>query len=199
MVLVITTITMATIRNVDNISCWRSKPSTMIPIEKYTKYIPTTPKATRKPRTSYGILLCGIVEGNIKYALVKKRISYGVSFILSGNWKTEYFTELSHEEKETFVKICELHEHWEGMFLQLWQEWKGKEFIYKDYVACKEKFINNRKWILKELLSSTLIYPNGVWEFPKGRMDKKDSSSQECALRELSEETGIDIRYVHRH
>jgi len=36
-----------------------------------------------------------------------------------------------------------------------------------------------------------LHYPGGHWDFPKGHVEKRDSSETDTALRELEEETGI--------
>lgn len=36
-----------------------------------------------------------------------------------------------------------------------------------------------------------LHYPGGHWDFPKGHVEKRDSSEEATALRELEEETGI--------
>lgn len=34
---------------------------------------------------------------------------------------------------------------------------------------------------------------NGKWSYPKGGMEKTDTSTLKCAIRELKEETGINI------
>ena len=145
---------------------------------------------------SYGVILCREVEGEIKYALVRKRVSYGVSSILKGDWKKVYFTEISTEERSLFVKICLLEDGWEDIFMHLWSEWKGSNIVSEEFVKCRDNFVQNREWLLDEFQSSTLIFPNGVWEFPKGRMESSDKSPQQCALRELEEETGIDKKSI---
>tara|TARA_B100001750_G_scaffold139176_1_gene110874 strand:+ start:590 stop:991 length:402 start_codon:yes stop_codon:yes gene_type:complete len=41
-----------------------------------------------------------------------------------------------------------------------------------------------------------LQYPQGHWDFVKGHVEDRDSSLQETALRELSEETGIEYATI---
>ena len=146
--------------------------------------------------TSYGIILCGKVNGEIKYALIKKRLSYGVTYILRGDWKDEYFYELSYAERDMFIHICLLQENWEHTLMHLWIEWKSDINNIYDYCNCRDNFIKHRHWLLHKLQTCTSIFPYGVWEFPKGHREKYDVSPQQCALRELQEETGIDKRYV---
>ncbi|MEX0639350.1 MAG: NUDIX domain-containing protein, partial [Balneolaceae bacterium] len=41
-----------------------------------------------------------------------------------------------------------------------------------------------------------LIYRNGVWDLPKGKLEE-DESIAECAAREVAEETGIALPVVN--
>lgn len=186
----------------NNIVSWRNHQSTNTP-RPYTTYKKTIsshtyPQKTHvsNPRTSYGVILCSEVNGDVKYALVKKRISYGVSYILKGDWKKEYFAEISNDEKDLFINVCLQKDDWEKSFMHLWTEFKGDNMDINEYLMCRDNFVNNRQMLLSEFQSSTLIFPNGVWEFPKGRMDKTDVCPKHCALRELEEETGIDRKSV---
>jgi len=186
--------------NIDKVVSWRSKSSsTLPPITRHFNTHFTKTHNHQHPqynnKTSYGVILCREINSEIRYALVKKRLSYGVSYILKGDWKKEYFAEISHSEKEMFIKICLMEDDWESTLMYLWSESKGRygeNIDIEQYKICRDRIIQNREWLLNEFQSSTLIFANGVWEFPKGRFEKRiDSCPQECALRELEEETGI--------
>lgn len=43
-----------------------------------------------------------------------------------------------------------------------------------------------------------LIFRNGVWDLPKGKLEK-DESIKECAAREVSEEVGSAPPTIHTH
>ena len=42
-----------------------------------------------------------------------------------------------------------------------------------------------------------LQYPQGHWSFPKGHIEEQDKNHHETAMRELSEETGIEKVFIH--
>lgn len=42
-----------------------------------------------------------------------------------------------------------------------------------------------------------LIHRNGVWDLPKGKIEKNESR-EEAAIREVEEETGIQIKQISR-
>jgi 8-oxo-dGTP pyrophosphatase MutT (NUDIX family) len=179
-----------------NSNWWRNSSFSPKPYQNHV-YNPVSETCTKVPQKninrsiSYGVILCRGVGDNIKYAIVRKRVSYGVPFILEGRWKQEYFTEISKEEKCMFERICQQDDGWENAFDHLWNESKGCRRKSAKYQDCRDNICRNRAWLLSMFQSSTLIFPDGVWEFPKGRMDSKDASPQHCALRELEEETGI--------
>lgn len=166
-----------------------------------TQNIPSTPQLNHNK--SYGVILCREIDGEIKYGLVKRRTSYGVKYILRGDWNEVYFTELSIQERSSFIKVCLQEEGWEDEFMHLWRENNYGNTISNEYIRslvsytrCRNKFVDNREWLLNMFQSATLIFPNGVWEFPKGHMERTDNSSESCALREVEEETGIARHHI---
>lgn len=186
--------------NIDKIVSWRNKNSSKFtpPTQRFNNHITKThyhQPQHHNHRTSYGVILCREIDNELRYALVRKRLSYGVSYILKGDWKKEYFAEISHTEKDMFKKICLMEEDWESALMYLWSEMEGKygeALNIESYKICRDRIIQNREWLYNEFQSSTLIFGNGVWEFPKGRFEnRRDTSPQHCALRELEEETGI--------
>ena len=49
----------------------------------------------------------------------------------------------------------------------------------------------------KDELQVLLIYRNGVWDLPKGKKEKGENI-EDCARREVSEETGISLPRIKR-
>ena len=61
--------------------------------------------------------------------------------------------------------------------------WEGFCDNYKMIFASGGVIFNNEKLLM--------IYRNGFWDLPKGKMEPNESES-ECAVREVKEECGID-------
>jgi 8-oxo-dGTP pyrophosphatase MutT (NUDIX family) len=64
--------------------------------------------------------------------------------------------------------------------------------------AVKERFFGEFKYVLaaggvvrNERGESLMIYRNHRWDLPKGHVDGEESD-EECAVREIAEETGVD-------
>jgi 8-oxo-dGTP pyrophosphatase MutT (NUDIX family) len=154
---------------------------------KSKQWIAKPYRTLREP--NYGMILCAKVKGEIYFALVKRRSSYGLMHILRGDYKPQYFAELSRYEKTELLRICNLNSGWEQSFADLCIS--IAEPVYTDlYHRYLDVFLNNRANIQVNLNSSPVMFPYGVWDFPKGKREKHETEL-ECALRELHEETEI--------
>ena len=52
--------------------------------------------------------------------------------------------------------------------------------------------------VINEKNEMLLIYRHSKWDLPKGNVEKGESF-EDCALREVKEETGIGNLYINRH
>jgi 8-oxo-dGTP pyrophosphatase MutT (NUDIX family) len=152
----------------------------------------------KKNFDSVGMVLCTIDGHNTKYALVKRRSTYGLWSILRVHfYDTACFSETCNVEREDLLKICNLEYGYEAIYRKLWDM-----AIFGHDATCEstikqslQKFINNRNYIKERLMDTPSIFPNGVWGFPKGKYEGKESDIA-CALREVKEETCISIADV---
>ena len=167
---------------------WRSAP-------KFSRAVSTPPVCKY---SSIGMILYTETEKGIKYALVKRRISYGLHQVLTVNISTNmYVEEVSNEEKKSLLEVCELKGDFEATYRKLWQDaWWGAEATNESLIKrSMARFLNMRSVIRERLLKVDSIFPNGVWGFPKGKNDKHQNEVM-CALREVREETGLSSACV---
>ena len=143
----------------------------------------------KKHPPSYGMIMCGKVNGEVKYALGKKRTCYGCYAIFTGTFKDVHFTEISNDEIKLFINICE-KDNWKADFEMFYREWRGEFFKDYEFKNHLRTFEGNRKYILKMVKKASSIYPDGLWEFPKGWLQKGEEPNV-GALREFVEETHI--------
>ncbi|MFS8082508.1 MAG: NUDIX hydrolase [Ginsengibacter sp.] len=100
--------------------------------------------------------------------------------------------------KDTLL-INKFANSWLEEFLQK-QEWKNysKVIVLGENISnLKKKFFENFKIIkaggglvLNEMGELLLIFRRGKWDLPKGKLEKGEAID-ECALREVQEETGL--------
>ena len=144
---------------------------------------------------NYGTILCSSLDGVILYALVKRATTYGLGALLRGGWEDKNFAEISNNEKLKLHLICNLQGDYKQLFYELYRS-LGKDKSQSEETYMKicnmyfDRFIKNREWIREKLLAIDVIYPYGIWGFPKGKRDRNETEI-ECAVRELFEETKI--------
>ena len=144
---------------------------------------------------NYGTILCSSLDGVILYALVKRATTYGLGAVLRGGWEDSNFAEISNNEKLKIHRICKLQGDYKQSFYELYRSLgkdksQSEETYMKIFNKYFENFIENRELIKNKLLTIDVIYPYGIWGFPKGKRDRNETEI-ECAVRELFEETQI--------
>lgn len=158
--------------------------------ENYNMNVVSNSTSTKKHKPSYGMIMCGRVNGKVKYGLVKKRTCYGCYSLFTGRFEDVHFTEISNDERKLFINICE-KDDWKADFETFYREWSGKffkDYEFRDHLRIFER---NRKYILNKVKNASSIYPEGLWEFPKGWLMKGEEPNV-GALREFIEETHIE-------
>ena len=132
-----------------------------------------------------------------KYLIYQRRDNYEYIDILRGNWNTEErFRELvralSPEERERLLSYT---------FKELWDDlWiiHGSKIHTDGYERAKKKYELIRSQLHTILSNATPGSTEPPWGFPKGKKltDGSGEKDTECALREFSEETRMDIKDV---
>ena len=68
---------------------------------------------------------------------------------------------------------------------------KNKKDLIR-YMKTKLKVIRAAGGVVEKEGKNLLIYRNGLWDLPKGKMEKNEDI-RSCALREVEEETGVRV------
>ena len=151
-----------------------------------------------KPLTSYG-LLC--FRKNIKgdnYELIMVRRKYTIGFIefLRGkydinnyNYIKKLFNLMTIEEKMKIKNIMNFDKLRNSIDMNRINNYK-KEY---DNAKNKFKYLKDKDIVIKLINLSFNNWDYPEWGIPKGRRNYQDESDLDCAIREFSEETNIDI------
>ena len=140
---------------------------------------------------SYGIIAYTIFNGELKLLMIQKKNSYGYISIIKGKYKlskTNLFDnligQLTASERNKLIDMS---------FEELWYDmWNYKNNIVDEI---KNKFEKNRDIIIDKIQKTNNVLNETEWEFPKGKREYREKEI-DCAKREFSEETGIDIKNV---
>lgn len=146
-----------------------------------------------------GMILYSVSKYGIRYALVKRRASYGLHKVLTANsYDKTCFTEISNDEKLDLLDICDMQGDYEETYKRLWQNaWWGKEAVCEKTIKMSlERFLKKRTTIRDCIINTQTIFPDGVWGFPKGKNDKQFQNEVMCAFREVREETGLSATSI---
>lgn len=145
------------------------------------------------PSVSVGMILCSKFGDTLKYGLVKRKSGYGLYKILKVNFSdTTCFTEISMDEQQKLLHVCEMRPGYKGLYVDLWNSTMFGNDIRTPSVLTNsfEKFLSSRELIKQHILENKSIFPFGIWGFPKGKNEGAETDLV-CALREVREETGI--------
>ncbi len=98
---------------------------------------------------------------------------------------TIFIDELDNHSLKTMLREIALPEINQGIFLHTELEDLKKKFFkkFEVHIAGGGLVINDKKEML-------MIFRRGYWDLPKGHQDKGETI-EECALREVREETGL--------
>lgn len=144
-----------------------------------------------EPVTSHGIML---LKPNLQeILLVQRKVSIGFFCFMLGKYNhaelmQEYLMETTPFERN-LLETKSFDEIWE--FLWGERDFFGGEPVWvKNYMNAKKKYL---QLDVQGLLSKTKsMYNDTEFLFPKGKKNDFHESSLKCAVREFTEETGIE-------
>lgn len=144
-----------------------------------------------KATTSYSIIVCTIINGELFYLIGRVRDSIPFKEFIKCNIKHhdmhKYISNMTQEEKWRLA-----NENFNSLLDDVIVNHNSR--AYKHYCNLTSQFEINRNKYSQLLNDPSIGLSEAQWLFPKGR--KQDGESEmDCALREFEEETHIN-RYL---
>lgn len=159
-------------------------------------------------RRSYGVICTrfNITSKKVELLLVQRRSTFHYLDFLDGNYVNEdskllyMFNFMTNDEKLDILSL-----DYGRLWYRAWlvnpesgytpEHMKLTNDRYQKFSESRNVYMNNfskdkGKRLRELIVKSTNIFP--IWELPKGRKNHGSESDVMCAMRELSEETGID-------
>jgi len=145
----------------------------------------------RRVISSYGIVLCSLVNGSITYQMIQRRDSIPYDQFLKDSIKPEemimYLSSMSREEKN---RCLEYIDDFDQLWNDLWINHNCKQYLV-EFDRCKLAFKYNMTRYgdyIRDVTKDKLGFHENPWQFPRGRKQMYESELN-CALREFEEET----------
>jgi hypothetical protein len=160
------------------------------------------------PITSIGIIVFRKIGEEIQYLMIRRRDTLGFIDFMRGKYSVfnkdyimNMLKQMTNREKENLKTLS---------FDELWYSIWGDEDISNQYkmeeASSREKFniLRNGVYLKSEFFTlETIIedshkfesWEEAEWGFPKGRRNFQEKD-YECALREFTEETGFNARFL---
>lgn len=140
---------------------------------------------------SYGIIL---IKNKDVLMLNRKNSIYYIEFLM-GKYCFENISsiELIFSRITNYEKYNIINKSFEYLWSNLWGNKNKSKNMYKYNKGYKKYQILKKNDLLLNRLCNIKTYDDTEWEFSKGRKNK-DELNINCAIRELEEETEIDIK-----
>lgn len=143
------------------------------------------------PIMSYGLIVFTRVNNEIQYIMINKKNTVGFCEIVKGTYDKKNI-ELSLKNVVDILTKQEMEILLNNEFDDIWKYMWNKMMDQNS----KELFNKNKKIIHKLLKEKTKYWSEPEWEFPKGRKNYQEREL-DCAIREFSEETGINSKTIN--
>lgn len=141
---------------------------------------------------------------NIKFLLIQRRHSIAYMDFVRGKYKVDNIDQInSLFQYMNPIEIDKLKtEEFKDLWNEMWNNDPTKVNNTKDYNNAESKFNQlktdknlelNLDFYIENVLS---LYKQNEWGFPKGRKNHNEAPL-ECAIREFSEETNIDLNKIN--
>jgi len=158
------------------------------------------------PIISTGVILFKKQNNKLYYLLVQRKDTLGFVEFMRGKYNLEnvtyinkLFQIMTKKERDSIIQFS-----FDKLWNNLWMKQNNKLY-HNEYDSSKKKFNKLKKGFnnKSEFISLTNLNKNNIvywtepeWGIPKGRRNQKESNL-ECAIREFSEETGIDKKNLN--
>lgn len=142
-------------------------------------------------KNSYGLIVYTVVKGKIKFLVTKRRKSYAYQSYIDNDFKTLPSTTISHMYPEEIKHLCSLTSSvdYRRTVQDLWFSKKKYALEGDTCITDLKTNIQNHRDIFEAYSKSPP--DDRVWGFPRGKMQKGDRTTADCACREFYEETKI--------
>jgi 8-oxo-dGTP pyrophosphatase MutT (NUDIX family) len=136
----------------------------------------------------------------IKILMVRHKHSLNYIDFIRGKYSTndekqinKLFQLMTQDEN-----LLILNSDFDNLWNDLWKETAKNKLYQKEYILSKNKFaeLKLKKFYNLIALDKLSKYTEPEWGFPKGRRNANEMNLQ-CAIREFTEETNIDISDLH--
>jgi 8-oxo-dGTP pyrophosphatase MutT (NUDIX family) len=146
---------------------------------------------TASRKISSGMILVDAKNGKLKFLLIKRRYTYEYVSFLYGNYNNENEVKKLLDLMTSTEKFLIYRMDFFVMWCHVWADTKNKKNeLYKRSCETFKRKWNGKKKKLTEMIEQSYKVNDSIWEIPKGKRNK-DESSLFCAVRELQEETGV--------
>ena len=149
-----------------------------------------------EPVTSHGIIL--LRQNLQEVLLVQRKVSIGFFSFMRGkysddNLMKEYISEMTPFERN-LLKSKTFDEIWDFLWESPHNNAAKEPVWLKNYINAKRKFLQVN--VQQLLLDIPGLFDDTEYVFPKGKRNDQNETSLKCALREFTEETGIQNKNV---
>jgi len=148
-----------------------------------------------EPITSYGIILFYVDQNkHLYYLLSQRRDTIEYTEFIRGRYTYQeldtFFKHMTFEEKERIEKYT-FDELWDDLWVD-----HTNTFYHEIKPRALMRFNSNKQLIQKYLDNSITTQQEPSWGFPKGKKNPKESEI-DCAFREFTEESTLDLNYIN--
>jgi 8-oxo-dGTP pyrophosphatase MutT (NUDIX family) len=149
---------------------------------------------------SYGIIAYTYINGVRKYLMIRRKHTIGYGVVLRGKYEDVASSNQLNDAIDRMTVIEKeriLNEPFDVNWNFLWNLTSEHTTPYPiEKQLAYDKYTTNFEYIARKIQQSITTWNEPEWEFPKGRINSGEQLV-DCALREFTEETRINIDDIH--
>lgn len=145
-------------------------------------------------KESKGVALVTHVDGKMKMLMTSKRFSHAYNEFVHGKYTSNkqqlqtLFDQMYLEDKIAILSL-----DFSQIWYRVWLDVRETSFYYIAKSKFESTFLIDAGARLKKFIKRSQNAPI-IWEIPKGRRKNNSESHVVCAVRELEEETNVNIK-----